>query len=301
MQLLSSPQHTPYDGSSQPFGIGLRSLDLSHWIEVDEHLPRYLSEKHRLMSEMPDAVFVEEAETMQAQLEVQQLLISHLLKSFPQIYQARDGVVQIVNEQAGSRSSAHMPPLLQAAMLVQEDLVVMRKSSEGWRLVAASVCFPSSWNLREKFGRPMHEIHAPVPGFSEGTRNALMIERIFDNLKAGMPAERFNWSIYNDDVLFHDDRSGEHFPDNEDENDQYFLRVEHQTLRKLPVSGDILFTIRIHIDPILALAKRNDKREIATEFIVTLEAMTESQLLYKGLQERRNTLIDRLRKIAGTP
>ena len=32
-----------------------------------------------------------------------------------------------------------------------------------------------------------------------------------------------------------------------------FIRVERQTLRKLPVTGDILFTIRIHLDPMAAL------------------------------------------------
>jgi len=34
-----------------------------------------------------------------------------------------------------------------------------------------------------------------------------MIERIFDNLQIGMPVERFNWSVYSDDALYHDDRS----------------------------------------------------------------------------------------------
>jgi hypothetical protein len=62
---------------------------------------------------------------------------------------------------------APLPPLHQAALSVQEDLVLMRKGEAGWRLAAASVCFPSSWNLREKFRRPMHEIHGPVPGFAE--------------------------------------------------------------------------------------------------------------------------------------
>jgi hypothetical protein len=30
--------HTPYDGSSKPFTIGLKPLDLNAWIEVDDHL-----------------------------------------------------------------------------------------------------------------------------------------------------------------------------------------------------------------------------------------------------------------------
>ena len=34
----------------------------------------------------------------------------------------------------------------------------------------------------------------------------------------------------------------------------YYLRHKRQTLRRLPASGDILFTIRIYVQPLAALA-----------------------------------------------
>ena len=45
------PTHTPYDGSSKLFTIGLKPLDLGAWIEVDEYLLPYLTEKRRLYGE----------------------------------------------------------------------------------------------------------------------------------------------------------------------------------------------------------------------------------------------------------
>ncbi|TIU52784.1 MAG: DUF3445 domain-containing protein, partial [Mesorhizobium sp.] len=63
-------------------------------------------------------------------------------------------------------------PLVQASLLVQEDLILMRRDESGWRLAAGSLCFPSSWSLLEKFGKPLQQIHAPVPGFGPGTRPA---------------------------------------------------------------------------------------------------------------------------------
>ncbi|MGI9351911.1 MAG: heme-dependent oxidative N-demethylase family protein [Rhizobiaceae bacterium] len=290
------PKHTPFADPSVSFSIGLRPLDLVNWIEVDEYLLRYLEEKLRLMSEIPGKVFVSEAGSEAAQQEVLDLLVPHLTETFPEIYSRFSNSIQLEGlDRRVDLDDPQLMPLLKAAYLVQEDLVLMRKGESGWRLSAGSVCFPSSWVLLEKFGKAMHKIHAPVPGFAKGTRNAMMIERVFDNLLVEQPVERFNWSVYSDDVLYHDDRFGEHFPADEgEESTPYFLRIEHQTLRKLPISGDILFTIRIHIDPIEMLLKRSDRDEIIPGFIKTIRAMNNDEMEYKGFDQGMEQLIKRL-------
>ncbi len=291
------PKHTPYDGSSHPFGIGLRPLDLANWIEVDEHLPRYLAEKKRLMSEIPDRVWAGDFSSETAQQEMLELLVEHLLEHHPDTYSRVGNLVAIAGVGEIDLDDISRPPLLTAAMMVQEDLVLLRKTPEGWRIVAASVCFPSSWILREKIGKVMHDVHAPVPGFEEGTRNAIMIERVFDNLQVELPVERFNWSIYNSDKLYHADRAGEHFPDHTKGEHDYFLRVEHQTLCKLPKSGDILFGIRIHIDPLEALVHRSDRSALGEGFIHSINELTVDQATYKGLEDHRRELIQRITKV----
>ena len=142
----------------------------------------------------------------------------------------------------------------------------------------------------------MHEVHGPVPGFNHGTRNAGMIERIFDNLQVEHPVERYNWSIYTDDALYHGDRSAEEADNLQDP----FLRVERQTLRKLPASGDILFTIRIHIDPFNALEGRADRAELAQGFIRLLNLLDPGELAYKGLTDSKAWLIARLENDLGS-
>ena len=273
----SNLAYTPYDGSEPLFKIGLRPFSSDEWLDVDDTFEIFLAEKKRLYSQIPEKVFQVKEDTQDAQVEVLELVRNYLREhSF----------------EPKQPDTSH-PPLLQAAMMVQEDLVLMRKSVEGWRLVAGSVCFPSSWSLQEKIGKPLHDVHAPVPDFNKGTRNANMIERIFDNLQIGVPAERFNWSVYNDDVLYHDDRCGEHM----NQHGDCILRVERQTLTKLPKSGDILFTIRIYIDPFDALKTRDDKQKIAQGFIELLNALSPAELSYKGLDEGRDILITRLQKL----
>ncbi len=277
MQHHSNLKHTPYDGSEPLFKIGLRPFVSENWLDFDDTFDAFMHEKKRLLNEIPEKVFQAEDDTLDVQTEVLELISKHLDE----------------HSLSFEKQDASLPPLLQAAMMVQEDLVIMRKSNEGWRLVAGSVCFPSSWSLQEKLGKPLHDVHAPVPDFNKGSRNANMIERIFDNLQLDHPVERFNWSVYNDDALYHDDRSSEHM----NQQSKCFLRVERQTLTKLPKSEDILFTIRIYIDPFDALKARDDKNSIAKGFIELLQMMKPAELSYKGLDEGRDILVSRLQKL----
>ena len=268
---------------------------MSEWIESDGALEAYLCEKDRLLAAHPEIVFVEEKETRAAQEEVLKELVSWLLENRPEIYSAKGKDISIAGTARDIRLDGPAPPLLTASKLVQEDLVLLRKGEAGWRLAAASLSFPSSWSLREKFSKPMHEIHAPVPGFGEGTRNADLIERMFDRFQPSNPVKRFNWSIYTDDALYHPASSGER----DVRPEQAFLRVERQTLRKMPGSGDILFTIRIHLDPLLAIENQPNAGGLARSLADQLVALDEAQLAYKGLAANRDALVKRLNSWPG--
>lgn len=302
------PTHTPYDGSSKPFAIGLKQADARDWIEVDGHLDAYLAEKDRLYAELPDKVFVAEPETRAAQKEVLDLLVAHLTERFPETYRLRGGRCVIVGtDRSIDVENPGDDPLIAASKLVQEDLILMRRGENGWRLAAGSLCFPSSWRLTEKFGLPIHEIHGPVPDFGPGTRMAELIARMFDKL--AVLVERFNWSIQANGELYHPlsdrqriARSAETdstFPD-ADVAAHAFIRVERQTLRKLPVSGDVLFTIRIYLDPLAVLASHPDRAALATSFAEQLTGLDRPQLDYKGLAADRDRLVGFLTDMART-
>ena len=224
------------------------------------------------------------------------LLVEHLPRSVPAIYRRDGDSIEVAGRTRGPR--CREPPLRTAARLVQEDLVLMRQGETGWRLAAASLSFPSSWRLSEKFGRPIHEVHAPVPGFGDGTRNAELIARMFDHLQPRIPVIRWNWSIYNDAALYHpEDGDGHRRFGAGEQAENVFLRVERQTLRKLPRTGDILFTIRIYVDPLEALERQPDAPRIAAALCEQLLALDPEQIAYKGLTTERDRLIARLRDI----
>lgn len=288
--------HTPYDGSSQPFSVGLKPIADEDWLEVDDRLEEQLLEKKRLLAERHDRVFRAEAETLAAQREVLDLVLSHLASRGSAKYQLSGATVEV----AGLTVPLDLlAPLEAAARIVQEDLVLMRKGADGYRLAAACLCFPSSWSLAEKYSRSMAEIHESVPGFNDG-RMGTVVARLFDNLKVCQLVCRYNWSIYDDPKLHHPEPR-QIAPDVGSDQmralARLFVRVERQTLRRLPVSGDILFTIKVHHDPIDCLRRHPDRVQLAGGLRDQLLALDAQQLAYKGLTAHRSTLAAMLERL----
>jgi dimethylamine monooxygenase subunit A len=269
---------TPYAGPTRPFTIGLSALDPTRWIEPDADLGHYLAEKRELAATRLDEVFRATDDSLDAQRECLAAIVTHL-----QTHHAQ----QISRDNLADEA---LPPLLRAGMLIQDDLVIMMKREAGWFIAAAHLSFPSSWLLAEKFDRPMEEVHEHVPGFEGGTRNAAMINRIFDNLLPEQPAERFNWSINWRQQLFHPEtgRNDAAHPD------EAVIRVERQTLTKLPKTGAIVFTIRIYLDPVTLFRAHPEGQRLARALADQLEGMNEPQLRYKGLDRQRERLLSRL-------
>ena len=113
MPRYSNFRHTPYDGSEPLFRIGLRPYLLENWLEFDACYHDQMSEKERLNQSIPDMVFCAEEDTETAQAEVLSLVHHYLQNHNPELI----------------RDVAHVSPdLLKAAMMVQEDLVLLRKA-----------------------------------------------------------------------------------------------------------------------------------------------------------------------------
>ena len=188
----SSFRHTPYADRLKAFSIGLRPISKAQWIEVDEHLSADLAAKVKIFSEEGVEAFDELACSGVAQDEALDLLAVHLPLHFPDLYRALPAGLTV----EGRSVAFEAPKLRAAAQLVQEDLLLMQRFDDGWRLTAGALCFPATWRLGEKLGKPMGEIHAPVPGYAG--QMAERIARIFDALPADDLVERFNLSIYYD-------------------------------------------------------------------------------------------------------
>ncbi|MCW2381388.1 hypothetical protein M2338_000953 [Sphingobium sp. B2D3B] len=130
-----------------------------------------------------------------------------------------------------------------------EDLCIMQQAEPGdpWHLTAAAVGFPTDWRLADKIGRPMAQIHAPIHGYAE--QLAPGVDHFMASLKAGPIFARANWFIvpsmewrYLPTV---DEAAAFAHVTPDNAGQRLIVRCERQTLRRLPESGAILFTIGI--------------------------------------------------------
>jgi hypothetical protein len=147
-------------------------------------------------------------------------------------------------------------PLEQAARLVAEDLCLMVEHDGGYHLDAAVVCFPSYWRLAEKMGDNAAAIHGPVPHYAEDLADR--VDTFLRRLRPERPVWRRNWDLHDNPELFAPTVPPSVALEVDDVATDVWLRSEHQTLRRLPRSQTILFTIRTQQVPLGVLVERPD-------------------------------------------
>ena len=149
---------------------------------------------------------------------------------------------------------AHAPDVLRTvAANVWEDLCILTpNASDQYRLTAAALAFPTDWHLHEKLGHALTPIHAPIHGYAE--QLAAGVDHFFATLQPGPIFGRTNWFVVASDAwryLPQDDPQTRFAHVTEgNAGTTLFVRCERQTLRRLPQSGAMLFTIGIHVAPL---------------------------------------------------
>ncbi|MBI3851546.1 MAG: DUF3445 domain-containing protein [Verrucomicrobia bacterium] len=170
---------------------------------------------------------------------------------------------------------------------LEPDFLLLKPQAEGcFHLLAGCVCFPSSWSLAEKIGRPLEFIHGVVPGLNSQLGN--QIHGFLSKIKPGIAWQRANWGLSRSPELNqHPERRLPRF-DASVSLTEIWLRVEHQALVALPQNQGILFGIRIAIHPLAELKKDST---VAERLSRVLQTMPEEMARYKNLATARSTII----------
>lgn len=225
---MRRPPHAPFRAGAPRFVPALAPIDPALWLVPD-------SEAHVLdwkaaMLAAPSSVFRQAASAGPA---------------------AREAARAVEMAVGAPRTG----DLVAASHLVSDDLVVMERGPQGWVCTALTLTAPTFFSLDAAFGRDLTALHGPVP---DGDRLAGRIARVFDSVRDGQVLQRFNWTLQAGPDRHTPDaeplRARALSADPSQALDLMYLRVERQTISRLPQTGAVLFTIRVCLDPLAALA-----------------------------------------------
>jgi hypothetical protein len=222
-------RHAPYADGPAGFDIGLTLIEPSEWLEGGEDAPAL--RKDALFAADPQRVWGEMEGSRAGQAEV----------------------AAMVALATGQTPDPALPPLLAAARLVPDDLVLMEKRGESWTTTALSLCAGSFFTAQQALGLSLDGLHGPAaPGVDETMLTRM--RRMFDHIPEGKILQRRNWTVVSDSALSIPDpapmRAAIAEIDPADAGRRLFIRVERQTLRRLPQTGGVLFTIRVWRHPL---------------------------------------------------
>ncbi|KPA22316.1 hypothetical protein shim_05940 [Shimia sp. SK013] len=228
----------PYDPLAMVGLPGIAPMPPENWILVDEAYGRQMAERERLLAEVRQDVL--------ATTEGAEAACEELLEAVLSVLEARDdfavGDTKVTCPDGRVVKVDQKDPLATLGRLVQQDFCVHEKRGDEHVMTAAVLCFPASWTLAEKIGKPLTTIHVPVPEYDESI--ARRVQRLFDGIKVGRPMWRKNAHWYRDPDLFHPQT--ENAPRHQElEGD--FLRTERQSLLRLPKTQAVVFGIHTFV------------------------------------------------------
>ncbi|KAM0545619.1 hypothetical protein ACHAPJ_011234 [Fusarium lateritium] len=141
-------------------------------------------------------------------------------------------------------------------------------------------------------GETVEEIHAPVPSYEKiGTS----MEKFFGKLEVGKSVKRTNWSVQTHKELFA--CKGNHITgdDKYKEDEDTFMRIELQTLTRLPKTGAILFSFKTYLYP----ARQIKEEGLGPAFADAIEGLSKGNApgmwTYKSAVRWGSSVIEYLR------
>ena len=290
--------------------MGLRNMHWDEWIELDNHYLRYHADKARRIHERGSKCSYTDPSprVFDGAVELLEELASYLPERYPSIFSRTPNGIDntLTNEHFDTRpdhltmNSTREDPMQLCARLIQDDLAIMFEKEDGqYYLLAGSILLAGFWRLEDKLGMPLSEIHTSgdVPGYKEKLEKGMM--NFFRRVQPEKPVLRNNYFIQVDDNLAWSHSIGDEDSDSvswstAEKNkaiEHHYFRSERQSLRRLPRSGGVVFTIRTYFHPITEIA---EERGVPGRLASAIRSWGEDVSRYKGRERYGEVLLEDL-------
>ena len=262
----NGPLYRPYRWAAADFQLGLRPIRPENWILIGPGHAEIMRAKRERLDKHRPLYYRTLADSLPAQRELRARVTAHLVADHPAHFQKNGPVIQ-------SLATGHLlnledegtEPLLQLSYLIEEDFMLLDSVGGRQRITAASNAYSSSGRLAAAVGKDMAWAHEPVPQLTDKLGGK--IERVLGSIHSATPCERFNWQITPLATLFfpHEDPHAANAAamheilsqlcrDPARAGELLWIRVERQTLMRLPDSNAVAFSLHTYSDPLSSVA-----------------------------------------------
>lgn len=288
--------------------MGIRSLDYDNWIELDNDWLKYHNRKlERLAQETASELYGMDPIAEDATLEALELLVDYLPARYPSLFKRTAvGIDNILTGESFDITNKPYKehPLIVIAKLIQDDVAIMIEGSDGlYYLKSGAILLAGFWRLKDKINMPLYKIHTSgdVPYYKEKLQTPM--DRFFTKLLPDKGVVRNNYFIQTDDDVAwshaigpeDSDNIGWYTAENSVDPERLMFRSERQSLRRLPRSGGIMFTIRTYFLPI---AQISQEPYVPRRLLNGIKAWDDPVSVYKGLEKYKDVLLPYLEQKA---
>ncbi|VBB82430.1 Conserved hypothetical protein [Yarrowia lipolytica] len=288
--------------------MGIRSMSWDDWIELDNEWPEFHARKMNRIQERADKLNHTEPCAVPAVEELVDELSRYLTCRYPSLFKfTSPGIMSnlYTGEVFDLRSRPWKEdPMTMCGKWLQDDLAVMIEGEDGlYYLKAGSIMLSGFWRLTDKLNMSLAEIHTSgdVPHFNAKLKTGM--ERFFQKLGPERAVNRNNYFIQTDNDLAwshaigHEDSDtiGWYTAEDAVGVDQLKFRSERQSLRRLPKTGAIIFTIRTYFLPITQIAQ---EPYCSARLLDGIRHWDKDVSSYKGLQKYGPVLVPYLEAMA---
>ncbi|KAF2724268.1 glycosyltransferase family 22 protein [Polychaeton citri CBS 116435] len=303
--------YRPFRWGPYHITMGLRTMKWDEWIELDNHYSRYHADKKRRIEERGSKCCRTDPDprVFDGAVELLEELSAYLSERYPDMFRKTDvGVDNLFTNESFDIRPDHLSlnggpkedPMQLAARLVQDDLAIMFEKEDGqYYLLAGAILLAGFWRLEDKFGMPLSEIHTSgdVPGFKQKLEKGMM--NFFRRVKPDAPVLRNNYFIQVDEELPWSSSIGSEDSDGigwftAEKNkaiQHHYFRSERQSLRRLPRSGGVVFTIRTYFHPITEVA---NEPYVPGRLASAVRSWGDDVAKYKGRERYGDVLVEYL-------
>ncbi|KAF5534846.1 hypothetical protein FMEXI_11053 [Fusarium mexicanum] len=276
--------------------MSLKKMDPDFWLEIENTYRERVAQRQVLYAKHGKDVLQALPGSELACKELMEMVIQFLCARYPQAFEL-DGRVFVNHILAVKEDLDQTEPLVFLLNHVPEDFALTLRDPATGRYCfrAGVICSSVGWKLSEKIGLGLPEIHATVPDYKE--KMEFSMDRFFTKMPTNNPIQRGSWGLEVGQPLFIPAEDPE-FKTREVQNpslteDDVSLRVDWQTLRRLPLSGAIVFNFKALFTP---MTEFRDEPYVPSLVLKVLNEGKENIMKYKGTWHVEHVTKPTLRK-----